>query len=103
MTYGRNMVHIRLLHHRGHCFLDGAVTKLIVSMLIPDFFQIKEWTPEMFLKKPQTASVSHSCCRYLERRMAGNDEIGRVHIGVDMDCLSLLIRSLTVRYLWCMK
>lgn len=43
-AYCRDMIHIRLLHHRRHRILDTSVLKFVICMLIPEQFEIEVWS-----------------------------------------------------------
>lgn len=64
--YRGNMIHIWLLYHRRHGFLNGPIPKFIIRMLVPDLLEVKVWAIEMLLEENDSASMSHAGCRYFE-------------------------------------
>lgn len=56
-TYGRNMIHIRLLHHRTHRPFDAAILEFEIRMFIPEIFQIEPRPIHEFLQERQIPRV----------------------------------------------
>lgn len=48
-----DVVDIWLLDHGAHCVFHGSVIKLEASVLLPNGFNVKPWSIELFLQKPQ--------------------------------------------------
>lgn len=78
------MINIWFCHHRRHRLLDIALAELEESMLVPDSFEIKIWSPEMLFKEAEAAGVCYAGGTGLVVFMAWEDEVGGFYALVCM-------------------
>jgi hypothetical protein len=43
-AYCRHMVHVWFLHHRAHRVLHRTIRELVVTVLVPYYFEVKVWS-----------------------------------------------------------